>query len=110
MRTKTILIDETWGKEYAGEYTFKEITVATQKAITERNMTLDKKTGTLKSINVARSNFETFMASLTKQPETSQISLQKLLDETVGVPNALFNKLWTVVEELNGLSEEEEKN
>jgi hypothetical protein len=107
MRTEKIEIDERFGEEYRGTYTFAEITWAKRNRIIQKHTKYNKLSGDVESSDFIAIQAETIMASLHGQPASKPITLEKLLGEEDGIPiefGELFSK---VVNKLNSMSRED---
>ncbi len=99
MKTEILEVDERFGKEFAGKYTFSELSK------------YHPVTGQVVSSDFIAIQAETIWVSLKEQPQTSPLTLERLLSETEnGVPIALGELLSKVVNKLNVVSLEETKN
>lgn len=107
MRTESVEVDEKFGKEYAGKYTFSEISWAKRNRIIQKYTKYSQITGQLQSSDYVAIQAETIMASLKEQPETKPITLEKLLNEENGVPIGLGELLSKIANRLNTVSIEE---
>ena len=107
MRTETIEVDERFGKEYVGRYTFSEISWAKRNRIIQKYTKYSKLTGQVESSDYVAIQAETIMASLKEQPETKPITLEKLLSEENGIPIGLGELLSKIANRLNTVSVEE---
>lgn len=107
MRTETIEVNEKFGKEYAGKYTFSEISWAKRNRIIQKYTKYSKLTGQVESSDYVAIQAETIMASLKEQPESKPITLEKLLSEENGVPIGLGELLSKTANSLNTVIVEE---
>lgn len=107
MRSESIEIDERFGKDYAGKYTFAEITWARRSRIIQKHTRYSPVTGNVVSSDYVAVQAETIWASLKEQPETKPITLEKLLNEDDGIPVQLGELFSRVVNKLCGVSLEE---
>ena len=100
MQKETVVIDERFGKEYAGTYIFKEITWAKRSRIIQKHTKYHSVTGQVISSDYIAIQAETIWASLKKQPRRKPINLQKLLSETDGIPIGLGEQFSRVANKL----------
>jgi hypothetical protein len=107
MRKKTIQLDERFGKEYAGEYVFQELTWAKRSRIIQKYTKYHPVTGQVVNSDYIAIQAETIMASLKEQPAHKPITLEKLLNEEDGVPIGLGELFSQIVNRLNNVSFEE---
>jgi len=109
MRTETVMIDERFGKEYAGKYVFSEITWAKRSRIIQKHTKYHPLTGQVISSDYIAIQAETIMASLKEQPAHKPITLEKLLSEDPenGIPIELGELFSRIVNRLNTVSREE---
>ena len=110
MREETVEIDGRFGKEYAGRYVFQEITWAKRSRIIQSHTSYHPTTGQIVKSDYVAIQAETIWASLKEQPETTPITLERLLGETDGIPVALGEFLSKIVNKLCGVLPEETKN
>jgi hypothetical protein len=111
MRKETVEVDECYGKEYAGKYVFQEITWAKRNRILQKYTRYNPQTGVVLTADYVAIQAETVYASLVEQPESKQITLEKLLSEGEdGIPIALGELLSRVANRLSMVSVEETKN
>ena len=104
MRTETVELDDCFGKEYAGQYVFQEITWARRSRIIQKNTKYHSVTGQVTGSDFVAIQAETIWASLKEQPASKPISLQKLLGEDDGVPIELGELFSKVANKLCGVS------
>ncbi|MBT0158959.1 hypothetical protein G4O51_03125 [Candidatus Bathyarchaeota archaeon A05DMB-2] len=104
MRTEKIELDERFGEEYKGTYTFAEITWAKRNRIIQKHTKYNRLSGDVESSDFVAIQAETIMASLHGQPTSKPITLEKLLGEEDGVPIEVGEVFSKVVNKLNGLS------
>jgi len=111
VQTETVVLDESFGKEYAGKYVVQEITRRKRLNIIAK-YTRYSQTGAILSTDMSAIDAETLWAALKEQPASNPISLEKLLEEDPerGVPNRVTSCLIKTVNKLKGLSAEEVKN
>lgn len=109
MRTKTVMIGEDFGKEYAGKYVFQELTWAKRSRIIQKYTKYHQLTGQVVSSDYVAIQAETIMASLKEQPQHKPITLEKLLSEDPekGIPIGLGELLSQIVNRLNNVGFEE---
>jgi hypothetical protein len=110
VQTDTVSVDERFGKEYAGEYVFQEITRIKRLRIIKKYTKYNAQTGAVMDSDIAAIDAETIWASLKEQPNSKPITLERLLSEGEdGLPNRLTSLFARTVNELNGISPEEIK-
>jgi hypothetical protein len=109
MRTETVEIDERYGKEYVGRYTFSEMSWAKRSRIIQKHTKYSQMTGQVQSSDYVAIQAETIMASLKEQPEHKPITLEKLLNEESGVPIGLGELFSQIANRLNTLTVEENR-
>jgi hypothetical protein len=102
-----IEIDERFGEEYRGTYTFAEITWAKRNRIIQKHTKYNKLSGDVESSDFIAIQAETIMASMHGQPQSHPITIEKLLGEEDGVPIELGELFSKVVNKLNGMSRED---
>lgn len=107
MRTEKIEIDERFGEEYRGTYTFAEITWAKRNRIIQKHTKYNRLSGDVESSDFIAIQAETIMASMHGQPQTHPITLEKLLGEEEGIPIDLGELFSKVANKLNGMSRED---
>jgi hypothetical protein len=107
MRTEKIELDERFGEEYRGTYTFAEITWAKRNRIIQKHTKYNKLSGDVESSDFIAIQAETIMASMHGQPQSRPITLEKLLGEEDGIPIELGELFSKVVNKLNGMSRED---
>ena len=107
MNTEKLVLDERFGKEYAGEYVFGEITWARRSRILQKYTKYNKFSGEVEDTDFISIQAETIWASLRKQPEQKSITLQKFLDEEDGIPIGLGELFSQIVNRLNNVGGEE---
>jgi hypothetical protein len=105
--TEKVQLDDRFGKEYAGEYIFGEITWARRSRILQKYTKYNKALGEVEDCDFIAVQAETILASLRKQPEGKPITLQRLLDEESGIPIDLGELFSQIVNRLNNLGPEE---
>jgi len=110
VRKETVELDNRYGEEYAGHYVFREITWMKRSRIITKYTKYHPVTGQIVSSDLPAIQAETIWASLTEQPTSKPITLERLLDEENGVPIELGELFSIVVNRLCGLSVEEAKN
>ncbi|MGD6810849.1 MAG: hypothetical protein ACQCN3_14220 [Candidatus Bathyarchaeia archaeon] len=111
MKTEVLDVNERFGKEFAGKYTFTELSWAKRSRIIQKHTKYHPLTGQVVSSDFIAIQAETIWASLKEQPQTNPITLEKLLSEHEdGIPIALGELLSKVVNRLNVVSLEETKN
>ncbi len=111
MKTESLEVGEGYGKEFAGKYTFSELSWAKRSRIIQKHTKYHPISGQVVSSDFIAIQAETIWASLKEQPQTNPLTLEKLLSETEnGVPIALGELLSKVVNKLNVVSLEETKN
>jgi hypothetical protein len=106
-RTEKIEIDERFGEEYKGTYTFAEITWAKRNRIIQKHTRYSKLSGDVESSDFVAIQAETIVASMHGQPASKPVTLEKLLSEDAGIPIELGEILSKVVNRLNGMSHED---
>ncbi|RLI18382.1 hypothetical protein DRO44_01315 [Candidatus Bathyarchaeota archaeon] len=104
MRTETIVLDERFGKEYAGRYVFSEISWAKRSRIIQKHTRYSQMTGQVLSSDYVAIQAETIWASLREQPPHKPISLEKLIGEEDGIPIGLGELFSQIVNKLNNVS------
>lgn len=107
MRTEVLELDERFGREFAGRYVFQEITWAKRSRIIQKYTQYHPATGQVQSSDFIAIQAETIWASLKEQPVHKPLSLQKLLGENDGVPIELGELFSKVVNQLNGMTNED---
>ena len=107
MRSKALILDERFGKEYAGRYVFGTITWAKRSRIIQKHTKYSKTTGQVECSDLVAIQAETIIASLKEQPENRPVTLEKLLDETEGIPVDLGELLGNTANKLCNVSKEE---
>ncbi len=107
MKQETLEIDNRFGEEYPGKYTFAEITWAKRNRIIQKHTKYNKLSGDVESSDFIAIQAETIMASMHVQPQSHPITLEKLLGEEDGVPIELGELFSKVVNKLNGMSRED---
>ncbi len=107
MRTEKIELDERFGEEYRGTYTFAEITWAKRNRIIQKHTRYNRLSGDVESSDFIAIQAETIMASIHGQPQTRPITLEKLLGEEEGVPIELGELFSKIVNKLNSVSRED---
>jgi hypothetical protein len=110
MKTETLIVDNRFGKEYAGHYVFQEITWAKRNRIIQKHTKYHPLTGNVVNSDYVAIQAETIWASLKEQPENKPITLEKLLSEEDGIPIGLGELFSRVVNKLCGITTEETKN
>jgi len=103
MQSQVLEIDERFGKEYAGEYVFREISWARRNRIIQRHTKYSQATGQVVSSDYVAVQAETIWASLKEQPQSKPITLERLLSDEEGVPTGLGELFSQIVTRLNGL-------
>jgi len=106
-RTEKIEIDEKFGEEYKGTYTFAEITWAKRNRIIQKHTKYNRLSGDVESSDFVAIQAETIMASMHGQPASKPITLEKLLSEEDGIPIELGEVFSKTVNRLNGMSHED---
>ena len=107
MRSKALILDERFGREYAGHYVFGAITWAKRSRIIQKHTKYSKATGQVECSDLVAIQAETVIASLKEQPENRPVTLEKLLDESEGVPVDLGELLGNLANRLCNVSKEE---
>jgi hypothetical protein len=107
LRSKALIVDERFGREYAGHYVFGEITWAKRSRIIQKHTKYSKVTGQVECSDLVAIQAETVIASLKEQPENKPITLEKMLDETDGIPVDLGELLGNLANKLCNVSKEE---
>lgn len=102
-----MILDERFGKEYAGRYVFGEITWAKRSRIIQKHTKYSKATGQVEYSDLVAIQAETVIASLKEQPENRPVTLEKLLDETEGIPVDLGELLGNLANRFCNVSKEE---
>jgi len=110
MRTETVELDNRFGEEYAGKYVFKEMSWMKRSRIITKYTKYHPVTGQVMNSDLPAIQAETIWASLKEQPETHPISLEKLMDEEIGIPIELGELFSNIVNRLCSLTLEETKN
>ena len=109
MRTKTIEIDERFGKEYVGRYVFQEITWAKRSRIIQKHTKYHSVTGQVVSSDFVAIQAESIWASLKEQPAHKPVTLEKLLSEENGIPIELGEFLSKIANKLCGITPDEQR-
>jgi len=107
VKTESLEIDEKFGEEYQGKYVFQEITWAKRNRIIQKHTKYNRMTGQVESSDFVAIQAEMIWASLKEQPESKPITLEKLLNETDGIPIELGEFLSKIVNKLCNVSREE---
>ena len=107
LRSKALILDERFGREYAGHYVFGAITWAKRSRIIQKHTKYSKATGRVECSDLVAIQAETVIASLKEQPENRPVTLEKLLDESEGVPVDLGELLGNLANRLCNVSKEE---
>jgi hypothetical protein len=107
MRKEEILLDERFGKEYAGRYVFTEITWAKRNRIIQKHTRYSPQTGQVVSSDYVAIQAETILASLREQPKDKPVTLEILLGEDEGVPAELGELFSRIVNQLNTVGVDE---
>jgi len=105
-------VDDQFGPEYKGHYVVKRYTWATRNRIIEKYTQINPATGKVISTDKTAVRAELILVSLTQQPPSNPVSLQKILSTDIeqAVPSELVDLLEKHVNNLNKVSPEEEKN
>jgi hypothetical protein len=74
MKTEFLEVDERFGKEFAGNYTFSELSWAKRSRIIQKNTKYHPVTGQVVSSDFIAIQAETIWASLKEQPQTNPIN------------------------------------
>jgi hypothetical protein len=107
MRTEKIELDERFGEDYRGTYTFAEITWAKRNRIIQKHTKYNRLSGDVESSDFVAIQAESIIASMHGQPASKPITLEKLLSEEEGIPIELGELFSKVVNKLNGMSRED---
>ena len=107
MRKQTINIGNEYGAEYAGKYIFQEITWAKRSRIIQKHTKYHPISGQVQSSDFIAIQAESIWASLKEQPQSSPVTLERLLGEENGVPIPLGELFSQVVNSLCALTREE---
>ncbi len=111
MKTDSLEIGQEYGQEFAGKYTFSELSWAKRSRIIQKHTKYHPVSGQVVSSDFIAIQAETIWASLKEQPQTNPLTLAKLLSEgDDGIPIALGELLSKAVNKLNVVSLEEIKN
>ena len=110
MQREELKVDDRFGREYAGQYLFEEITWAKRSRIIQKHTKYHPVTGRVIRSDYVAIQAETIIAALKEQPEKKPITLEKLLNEDDGVPVALGELLSKAANRVCGLTREERKN
>jgi len=110
MKTKKVKVDQRFGKEYAGNYIFQEISWAKRSRIIQKHTKYHPTTGQVIKSDYVAIQAETIWASLKEQPEGKPITLEKLLSEEDGISIGLGELFSKVVNSLCSVTVEETKN
>jgi hypothetical protein len=102
-----LIVDDSYGPEFAGRYVFKPITWAKKRGIIAKHRKISHVNGQVISSDDTQIDAELILASLKSQPEGNPITLKRLLDEEDGIPDDLVEKLILKTREQNGLSDGE---
>jgi len=109
MRTETVEIDDSFGKEYAGRYVFQEITWARRSRIIQKHTRYHSVTGQVINSDFVAIQAENIWASLKEQPPSKPITLERLLSEEEGVPIELGELFSKIANRLCGVTPEEQR-
>jgi len=107
LNVERIEVDDRFGVEYRGTYTFAEITWAKRNRIIQKHTKYNKLFGDVESSDFIAIQAEIIMASMHGQPQTHPITLEKLLGEEEGIPIGLGELFSKIVNRLNGVSRED---
>jgi hypothetical protein len=107
MRKQTLTVGNEYGAEYAGTYTFSEITWAKRSRIIQKHTKYHPLSGQVQTSDFIAIQAETIWASLKEQPAANPVTLERLLGEENGVPIALGELFSQVVNGLCALTREE---
>jgi len=110
VQREELKVDDRFGREYAGQYLFEEITWAKRSRIIQKHTKYHPVTGRVIRSDYVAIQAETIIAALKEQPEKKPITLEKLLNEDDGVPVALGELLSKAANRVCGLTREERKN
>ncbi len=109
MRVEKVVVGCEFGEEYAGTYTFAEISWAKRSRIIQKYTKYHPVSGEVVSSDFVSIQAETVMASLHGQPESHPITLERLLAEENGVPIGLGELFSQVANRLNSVDREESR-
>lgn len=101
------MVDDCFGREYAGEYVFGEISWAKRSRIIQQHTRYDPVTGNVVSSDYVAIQAETIFAALKEQPENNPITLERLLSEDEGIPVGLGELFSKVVNRLCAVTADE---
>ncbi len=107
MRKERIELDNRFGEQFAGSYTFQEITWAKRSRIIQKHTKYHPMTGQVTNSDFVAIQVETIWGSLREQPESKPITLERLLGDEEGIPIELGELLSNVVNKLNGMTHED---
>ena len=107
MRTEKIELDNRFGEQYQGAYTFAEITWAKRNRIIQKHTKYNKFSGEVENSDFIAIQAETIIASLHGQPATKPITIETLLGEEDGIPIELGELFSKVTNKLNSVGWED---
>jgi hypothetical protein len=107
MRREEVNLDSRFGDEYKGKYLFQEITWAKRSRIIQKHTKYSEQTGRVINVDSFAIQAETIWASLREQPQSKPVSLEKLLNEDLGVSIELGELFSKIVNKLNGMTHED---
>jgi len=109
MQSRTIELDDRFGKEYAGTYVFTEITWAKRSRIIQKHTKYHPLSGQVVNSDFVAIQAETIWASLKEQPANKPINMEKLLSEEDGITVELGELFAKAVNGLCGITRDEER-
>jgi len=109
MRSETVELDDRFGKEYAGRYSFQEITWARRSRIIQKHTRYHPVSGQVVNSDFVAIQAETIWASLKEQPANKPISFERLMGEEDGIPVELGELFSKIVNKLCGMTRGEER-
>jgi hypothetical protein len=107
VRTEVLEIDERFGKNYAGQYTFQEISWAKRSRIIQKHTKYHPISGQVVNSDYIAIQAETIVASLKEQPAHKPVTLERLLSEDDGLPIGLGELFSQTMNRLCGVTLEE---
>jgi len=107
MQTEVLELDERFGKEYAGRYVFQEISWAKRSRIIQKYTKYHPTSGHIINSDFIAIQAETICASLIEQPQNKPVTLEKLLNESDGIPIGLGELFSQIVNRLCSVTQEE---
>lgn len=111
MKTETLKVAELdYGPEFKGTYEFQEISWAKRSRILQKHTKYHPRSGRVISSDNVAIQADVIMASLSKQPESKPVTLERLLSDDVkkGLPIELGEALSKAANKVCSASKEEE--